>query len=152
MNLLHLFQNWCLQNDKPILDNYNNILKISLNEIEPCYSKESYFIQFKKITSNRTHFAIQQINSAIEESFGARRLIELVEELPENKYNLGVKFLAHAKEEVFHFTLFINMFNRIFSDISVSPELKEDLEQCTPTFPDEIISSDNKTPYSRVLA
>jgi hypothetical protein len=150
IDLAQQFKSWCVSTDKRDMPGYFSILSSALESVDPCYTHDYYFDRYMDIGSNRTNFAIQQINSAVEEAAGSSRLLELIKEIPDNEYNLEEKFLHHSKEEAYHFTLFVNMFTLLFPDITVSEELKAGLESCFPSVPDIIEKSINRVPYERV--
>lgn len=117
---------------KPLPMKYLEIVEAATAEIKPAFITKEYGNKFREITSNRQNFAIQQLNSAVEEAAGANRLLNIVGELPHQAFKLEPKLKAHAIEEIGHHGLFISLFDIVFPEIKVSSDLRDKIENCAP--------------------
>ncbi len=148
--LCDLVVQWCTTNNKATPSVYLDLLEAASKKSSPSFVTFEYGERFREITSNRHHFAIQQINSAVEEASGAERLLYLIGELPQNDLGLEKKFRKHAEEEIFHHSLFIEIFDNVFSDVKISETLRAQVESCLPSF-EECTSSNVKVTQKRIL-
>lgn len=148
--LCDLVVHWCTTNNKETPSSYLTLLESASERAEPSFVTFEYGERFREITSNRQHFAIQQVNSAVEEASGAERLINLIGELPQNDLGLAVKFRKHAEEEIFHHGLFVELFDNVFFDIKIDEELRNQVLNCVPAF--EVENDSNvKVTQKRIL-
>ncbi|MEZ9789585.1 hypothetical protein BCT04_03325 [Vibrio breoganii] len=148
--LCDLVVHWCTINNKKIPCSYLTMLESASERIAPSFVTFEYGERFREITSNRQHFAIQQINSAVEEASGAERLIHLIGELPQNELGLEMKFRKHAKEEIFHHSLFVELFDNVFFDIKIDEELRDQVVNCPPNL-EAVTHSNIKVTQNRIL-
>jgi len=116
---------------------YMDLLEHACEDHPPCFGMQVFGDRFRELALNRAHFAVQQLNSAVEECFGARRLLELISELPDNKFSLGDLFLLHAKEEVHHSHLLIDLLELVFPDVTANDELVEQIRLAKPEIDSE---------------
>lgn len=122
---------WCNINGRPMLTLYFDVLTEAHGEHEPCYVTHEYGEKFRVITSERKHFAAQQLNNSVEEAFGAQRLLRLARDAPKDTLNLPEKFLRHAEDEIRHNGVFLALYDVVFPDIPISASLKSELEEAS---------------------
>lgn len=132
MLLSELIRGWCDATGRAFPIEYAAQLDIATARVQPCFVRAAYGDRYRQITSDRVRFAVQQLNSAVEEAAGAARLLEMIPYVPSLGLDIGGKFLRHALDEIRHHGIFLEILAAVFPEVRVSQSLREACEACVP--------------------